>query len=123
MINSETPYKLADIIRDTWPQLYRFSHDEYNNLESINIFQNQKNVMKFTVYSKDGCPYCTKVQQVLELANLEHVIYKLYVDFDRDQFYDQFGYGSTFPQVVLNDQENLGGCSETVQYLREQNLV
>lgn len=22
MINSETPYKLADIIRDTWPQLY-----------------------------------------------------------------------------------------------------
>lgn len=23
MITSETPYKLADIIRDTWPQLYR----------------------------------------------------------------------------------------------------
>lgn len=23
MISSTTPYKLADIIRDTWPQLYR----------------------------------------------------------------------------------------------------
>ena len=23
MISSETPYKLADIIRDTWPQIYR----------------------------------------------------------------------------------------------------
>lgn len=23
MISSETPYKLAEIIRDTWPQLYR----------------------------------------------------------------------------------------------------
>lgn len=23
MITTETPYKLADIIRDTWPQLYR----------------------------------------------------------------------------------------------------
>ena len=23
MINSETPYKLAEIIRDTWPNLYR----------------------------------------------------------------------------------------------------
>lgn len=23
MISTETPYKLADIIRDTWPQLYR----------------------------------------------------------------------------------------------------
>jgi hypothetical protein len=23
MITSETPYKLSEIIRDTWPQLYR----------------------------------------------------------------------------------------------------
>jgi hypothetical protein len=23
MINKETPYKLAEIIRDTWPNLYR----------------------------------------------------------------------------------------------------
>jgi len=23
MISTETPYKLAEIIRDTWPQLYR----------------------------------------------------------------------------------------------------
>ena len=33
--------------------------------------------MKFTVYSKNGCPYCDKVKQVLELSKLEHVIYKL----------------------------------------------
>jgi glutaredoxin len=79
--------------------------------------------MKFTVYSKDGCPYCTKVQQVLQLSNLEHVVYKLGSDFDRDGFYTQFGEGSTFPQVVLNDQEHLGGCTDTVQYLKEQNLV
>jgi glutaredoxin len=79
--------------------------------------------MKFTVYSKDGCPYCTKVQQVLQLSNLEHVVYKLGIDFDRDGFYVQFGEGSTFPQVVLNDQEHLGGCTDTVQYLKEQNLV
>jgi glutaredoxin len=79
--------------------------------------------MKFTVYSKDGCPYCTKVQQVLQLSNLEHVVYKLGTDFDRDGFYIQFGESSTFPQVVLNDQEHLGGCTDTVQYLKEQNLV
>jgi hypothetical protein len=24
MITSETPYKLAEIIRDTWPNLYRY---------------------------------------------------------------------------------------------------
>ena len=79
--------------------------------------------MKFTVYSKDGCPYCTKVQQVLQLSNLEHVVYKLGIDFDRDGFYAEFGEGSTFPQVVLNDQEHLGGCTDTVRYLKEQNLV
>ena len=79
-------------------------------------------LMNFTVYSRDGCPYCTKIQEVLRLAELKHVIYKLDRDFDRDSFYEQVGQGSTFPQVVLNT-ENLGGCTETVQYLKENNLV
>ena len=79
-------------------------------------------LMNFTVYSRDGCPYCSKIQEVLQLAELKHVIYKLDRDFDRDSFYEQFGQGSTFPQVVLNT-ENLGGCTETVQYLKENNLV
>ena len=78
--------------------------------------------MKFTVYSKDGCPYCTKVQQVLELAELQHVVYKLGVDFNRDEFYSEFGPGSTFPQVIVDDK-HIGGCTDTVQYLNEQNLV
>ena len=39
--------------------------------------------MNFAVYSKDGCPYCTKVVQVLELAKLKHVVYKLDEHFDR----------------------------------------
>ena len=81
-----------------------------------------ESLMNFTVYSRDGCPYCTKIQEVLGLAELKHVIYKLDRDFDRDSFYQQFGQGSTFPQVVLNT-DNLGGCTETVQYLKEKNLV
>ena len=67
--------------------------------------------MKFTVYSKNGCPYCDKVKQVLELSKLEHVIYTLGEDFDRPGFYSQFGQGSTFPQVVINDIQHLGGCT------------
>ncbi len=31
MITSETPYKLAEIIRDTWPNLYRPVKVSYNN--------------------------------------------------------------------------------------------
>ena len=79
-------------------------------------------LMNFTVYSREGCPYCTKIQEVLELAELKHVIYKLNRDFDRESFYEQFGQGSTFPQVVLNG-DNLGGCTETVAYLKENKLV
>ena len=79
-------------------------------------------LMNFTVYSRDGWPYCTKIQDVMQLAELKHVIYKLDRDFDRESFYGQFGQGATFPQVVLNT-ENLGGCTETVQYLKENNLV
>ena len=30
MITSETPYKLAEIIRDTWPNLYRPPIKTYN---------------------------------------------------------------------------------------------
>ena len=78
--------------------------------------------MNFTVYSRDACPYCVKIAEVLRLAELRHVIYKLDRDFDRDSFYGQFGQGSTFPQVVLNG-DNLGGCTETVQYLKENSLV
>ena len=79
--------------------------------------------MKFTVYSKNGCPYCDKVKQVLQLSKLEHVTYTLGEDFNREGFYDQFGQGSTFPQVVINDIQHIGGCTETVQYLKENKLV
>ena len=40
----------------------------------------------FTVYSKDGCPYCVKVIQVLELAKLSHRVYKLDEDFDKNHY-------------------------------------
>ena len=78
--------------------------------------------MTYKIYSRDGCPYCVKVQQVLQLAELEHVVYKLGTDFTREEFYEQFGQGSTFPRVVLGE-ELLGGCSETVKYLKEHKLV
>ena len=76
----------------------------------------------FTVYSKEGCPYCIKIKEVMQLANLQHRVYDLGTDFTREEFYDQFGEGSTFPQVVI-DGTNLGGCTETVQYLKEKKLV
>jgi len=79
-------------------------------------------MQNFTIYSKDGCPYCEKIEEVMKLAKLNHVIYKLDEHFNKDGFYGQFGEGSTFPQVVLNG-DNLGGCTDTVKYLKERSIV
>jgi hypothetical protein len=35
MITSETPYKLAEIIRDTWPGLYRKPEVSYNKEKQL----------------------------------------------------------------------------------------
>ena len=53
--------------------------------------------MNFAVYTKDGCPYCDKVKQVLELTESKFVVYNLDQHFDKDAFYGEFGQGSTFP--------------------------
>ena len=78
--------------------------------------------MKFTVYSKEGCPYCDKVKKVLELTNMQFVVYTLEEDFTRDQFYAEFGEGSTFPQVICDDKK-LGGSVDTIKFLKEQKIV
>ena len=78
--------------------------------------------MKFTIYSKNGCPYCEKVKSVLELTEQDHQIYLLGREFTVQDFYDKFGEGSTFPQVVYGDK-NLGGCVDTLRFLREQKIL
>ena len=78
--------------------------------------------MNFTVFSKDDCPYCDKVKQVLELTNCKYVVYTLGNQFDKKAFYGEFGEGSTFPQVVCNGTK-LGGSVETIEYLKEQNIL
>ena len=75
----------------------------------------------FTVYSKEGCPYCEQITEVLGLSELNYVEYKLNKHFDHESFYEQFGSGATFPQVVLNG-ENLGGCQDSIRYMQKQNI-
>ena len=52
--------------------------------------------MTFTVYSKNNCPYCSKVKDLFDLTEQRYVIYTLDVDYTKEQFYDEFGEGSTF---------------------------
>ena len=57
----------------------------------------------------------------MEHEGLTHVVYELDKDFTREEFYAEFGEGSTFPQIMLDDIQ-LGGCRETITYLQENNV-
>ena len=44
----------------------------------------------FTIYSMEGCQYCAKIKQVLQLTEQKYVEYKLNRDFTAEEFYDEF---------------------------------
>ena len=78
--------------------------------------------MNFAVYTKDNCPYCEKIKQVMDLTKLSYVVYNLNEHFDKKSFIDEFGQGSTFPQVVV-DGKKIGGCVDTIEFLRENQIA
>ena len=81
-----------------------------------------EDMTNFAVYTKNGCPYCSKIKQILDAKGFTYQEYKLDVDFNRESFYDAFGRGSTFPQVLLNS-EKIGGCTDSIKLLRERKLI
>lgn len=77
---------------------------------------------KFEIYTRNGCPYCDRIKKVLTGKGQQFTEHKLGSSFDREGFYQQFGRGSTFPQVIM-DGKRLGGCSESVKYLVENRII
>jgi glutaredoxin len=78
--------------------------------------------MNFVVYTRKNCPYCVKIKDVLRLTSQSFVEYTLEKDFTRQEFISEFGDGATFPQVLCDDKK-LGGCSDTIKFLKEQNII
>jgi len=56
------------------------------------------------------------------MTGSDYKVHTLDEDFTRQEFYAKFGQGSTFPQVVCDDK-NLGGCVDTIKFLREQQVI
>ena len=59
---------------------------------------------------------------IRDRTNTSYVVYNLGEQFDRESFYDEFGEGSTFPQVLV-DGKKLGGCIDTIKYLKENQII
>lgn len=78
--------------------------------------------MQITIYSKQDCPYCDKIKQVFKLLDQDFVEYKLDEHFNRENFIAEFGENSTFPRVMI-DGKLIGGCTDTIDYLKENNVL
>ena len=74
------------------------------------------------IYTRSGCPYCTKIKEVYNAKGWPFTDYSLGNQFTREQFKQEFGQQATFPQVLINGQR-IGGCTETIKFLRETNQL
>ena len=58
----------------------------------------------------------------MELTGSEYKILELGEDFTKEDFYSRFGKDSTFPQVLCDDN-TIGGCIDTIKFLKEQQVI
>ena len=57
------------------------------------------------------------------MKNIQYQKLLLNVEFSRDEFIEKFGEGTTFPKVLDESGELIGGAAETIKYLKENKLV
>ena len=81
-----------------------------------------KNPGGTVIYTRSGCPYCTKIKEVYKTMGWVYTEYALGQQFTREQFKQEFGQTATFPQILINGVKK-GGCTETISYLREGNYL
>lgn len=77
--------------------------------------------MRFEVYSKDNCTYCTYAERILRETNQDYVIYKLGDDYTIDEFRAKFPEHRTFPAVMMNGKL-IGGSDQIMQYINTMSL-
>jgi hypothetical protein len=56
------------------------------------------------------------------MKNIPYTKKTLGLDFRRKEFIEQFGH-TTFPKILNEKGEVLGGASETVQFLKEEGML
>ena len=74
------------------------------------------------MYTKQTCPFCTKIKQLYKMKGWSYNELVLDVNFTRDQIFEEFGRGCTFPQLIV-DGKKTGGCNETINEFRRNGWV
>lgn len=76
-----------------------------------------------TVYSKVNCPYCEAIEKLFKMKEFDYNKLTLNQHFTQDEFVKLFGKDATFPQVLDDSGNPIGGATETVVYLKVRGLV
>ena len=76
-----------------------------------------------TVYSKVNCSYCDAVEKLFSIKDIEYKKLLLSVDYTREDFIEKFGEGTTFPRVLDENGETIGGSTETLLHLKSKGLL
>ena len=78
--------------------------------------------MEVILYSKENCQWCDRARMLFDSINVKYIEYKYQKDFTKEQFINEFGSDSTFPQVSINTK-HIGGFNETLHYFQENKLI
>jgi glutaredoxin 3 len=78
--------------------------------------------MKFLIYSKPNCSFCTRAKALLTVKGYEYYEQILGEDYTRDDLLSWFPNARTVPQIELEDEGSttyIGGYTELVSYLEK----
>lgn len=77
--------------------------------------------MQAVLYA-NGSQECERVRMLLKSLGGEYLEYQLGVDFSDRQFRAEFGKDAEYPQITIN-HEHIGSLKETLQYLKDKNII
>lgn len=73
--------------------------------------------MRVEVYSKDGCPFCTKAKELLKSRGLAFTEHKVGGEITKELIQERAGTPvRTVPQIFIDDK-HIGGYTELVAHL------
>ena len=79
--------------------------------------------MDITIYTTNGCEYCSKTKELLQRAKItDYVERKVGVDYDVATFHEEWPQARAYP-VVIVDGEFVGGLIELAKLFLKLGLV
>jgi len=70
----------------------------------------------------DGTMECQRIISLFQSLDQKFIEYRLDRDFTMTQFIDEFGEGTSFPQVAIGIN-HVGSLKDVLNYYKERNLL